>query len=229
MDPGQPAGGVRPVAVSRASHASVRCSEISRHQFPVCLALRAIGTTRPRRFLHHTGEPAEPPRTTPARVGRPTGRSRTGVGGPGATVTRVRLRPRSAVVAPLPFLPAAPPADAPPLHRGPGQPRRKPARPPQTRPHPRLIPVRPRRLPRGACHAPPGDATFRLDPAARVARAGIPISPHPLQQRVDSWQTGEDYLAGRSAEMVIEMPGDPRFSIPPAPGKTYRRGGDLGF
>jgi len=30
--------------------------------------------------------------------------------------------------------------------------------------------------------------------------------PHPLQERVDSVQAGVDYLAGRSADTVIEMP-----------------------
>ena len=203
MDPGQPAGGVRPGAVSRASHASVRCSEISRHQFPVCLALRAIGTTRPRRFLHHTGEPAEPPRTTPARVGRPACRGRTGLGRPGATITRVRLRSGSAVVAVSRLLPSsAPAADAPPP-----VPRLRPttpqarAAPSETRSPPSdgdLIPVRPRRLPRGACHAPPGGATFRLDPAARAARAvGFPI-PSPSPAGAGRLRAGRRGLPGRS-------------------------------
>jgi hypothetical protein len=35
--------------------------------------------------------------------------------------------------------------------------------------------------------------------------------PHPLQERVDSLQAGEVYLAGRSADTVIEMPDGPEI------------------
>ena len=44
-------GRLRPEAVSRARHASVRCSEVSSQQYPVRLAIRAKGKTRPRRSL----------------------------------------------------------------------------------------------------------------------------------------------------------------------------------
>ena len=35
--------------------------------------------------------------------------------------------------------------------------------------------------------------------------------PHPLQERVASVRAGVDYLAGRSADTVIEMPDGPKI------------------
>jgi hypothetical protein len=121
---------------------------------------------------------ADQPSPRTAGLGRPAGRCRAGLGCHGATVTRVGLRPGSAVVAAFRPLPSpAPAADPPPL------PRRR-----CTAPHARSpgsdgdlshvspsVPVGP---PLGACHAPPGGATFRLDPA--TGAVGFPIpSPSP--------------------------------------------------
>jgi hypothetical protein len=75
------------------------------------------------------------PRPPAVRLGRPTGRSRTGLGGRGTTVTRVCLQPGSAVVAY--FRRRHPTATRPSLHPGPGQPPLTPTRPaPRWRPRP---------------------------------------------------------------------------------------------
>jgi len=90
------------------------------------------------------------------------------LGGPGATVPRVCLQPGSAVVAA--FRRRHPPATRPSLHPGPGKPPLTPIRPPpRWRPRPRP----PRRRPRGACQAPPGDAT--LGPASAARAVELPI------------------------------------------------------
>ncbi len=54
--------------------------------------------TTPRRLTTPASGNVSPPSR---RGGRPAGRGRTGLGGPGATVTRVRLRPAGAVVTPI--------------------------------------------------------------------------------------------------------------------------------
>ena len=63
----------------------------------------------------------------------------------------------------------------------------------------------PWRLPRASrrCYCPPRSSR----PCRPCGWISYPLSPpHPLQERVDSVQAGEDYLAGRSADTVIEMP-----------------------
>jgi len=112
-------------------------------------------------------------RSSPTRLGRPTGRSRTALGGLGATLTRVRHQSGSAVVAS--FRRRHPPATFTSLHPGPGK-------PPLTTLGPlregHLAPVPRRRLPQWACHAPPGDATVTLFWAARAVELPIPY-PFP--------------------------------------------------
>jgi len=49
------------------------------------------------------------------------------------------------------------------------------------------------------------------------------LSPHPLQERVDSGQAGEDTLAGRCAEMVIEMPDGPEILATSGPWEDLNR------
>jgi len=61
-------GRLRPEAVSRARHASVRCSEVSSQQYPVRLAIRAKGKTRPRR----SREPADPADPSISSASRPS-------------------------------------------------------------------------------------------------------------------------------------------------------------
>ena len=85
---------------------------------------------------------ADQPNTRAACLGRPAGRCHTGLGGPGATVTRVRLQPGSAVVASFPR--RHPPAMRTSLHPGPGKSPLTPTQPP-----PRWLP-RPPSLPVGA-------------------------------------------------------------------------------
>jgi hypothetical protein len=101
---------------------------------------------------------ADQPGLRLARLGRPAHRGRTRLGRPGATLTRVCLRPGSTVVASLP-LPTLP-GDAPFLHPRPGKPPPPHARsvrsetgspPPRWLPHPRPSPSAPAQgLPR-AC------------------------------------------------------------------------------
>jgi hypothetical protein len=123
---------------------------------------------------------ADQPGLRLARLGRPAHRGRTRLGRPGATLTRVCLRPGSTVVASLP-LPTLP-GDAPFLHPRPGKP--PPPTPARSAPRPArplrdgyLTPVPHRRLPRRACRAPASDGTVRPTPAPRAV--GFPI-PYPF-------------------------------------------------
>ena len=134
---------------------------------------RAAGSQPHRRTCRAT---ADQPSTRAACLPRLAGRCHTELKGPGATLTRVRLRPGRAVVAALLPLPSSAPTDDAPtrrsLHPSPGKPCRKPPRP---LPRGDLIPAPPGRPARAACRPPPSACTLRLTPAARAV--GSPDSP----------------------------------------------------
>ena len=143
---------------------------------------------------HWRARRAAPDRLRPRtnRLGRPAGRSLSGLRGPGATVTRVRPRPGSAVVAP--FRCRRAPVRRPSLHPCPGKPTPTRARPPPIPARPfsdgDLIPVRLRPSPsaparRSPCHTPPGDATLRPAPAARGVALPIPYPSLQPPVRLD--------------------------------------------
>jgi hypothetical protein len=120
-------------ACSRPCHCERRCRQAHcrLHYRNGPGAADSLGPRRAGRAATHR------PRPRAARLGRPTGRSRTGLGGPGATVTPVGLQPGSGVVAS--FRRRYSPATRPSLHPGPGKPLLTPIRPPpRWLPRPRL-------------------------------------------------------------------------------------------
>ncbi len=120
-----------------------------------------------------------------------------------------------AVSHPLPS--SAPAADAPPPAPGlrPTTPQARAtlsetrSPPLRRRPHPRLIPVGSRAA--LATRLPAVLLSASIQPPVTPVRLGFLSPPHPLQERVDSVQAGEAYLAGRSADTVIEMPDGPEI------------------
>jgi hypothetical protein len=150
---------------------------------------RAARADRPPRRPDPTATPAPPPcgGSSPISASPPTREQATADRRPGTTRRSISYRTgrpwrnrhpsmssiRKCSGSPLP-LPACP-GDAPlpaPKPR-PTAPHARSANP-RRRPHP-VRPRRPRQLPRGACYAPPGDATLRPDPAARAVGLPIPI------------------------------------------------------
>ena len=122
---------------------------------------------------------ADQPNTRAACLGRPAGRSRTGLGGPGAAVTQVRLLPASAVIAP--FRRRHPPATRHSPHPGPGKPPprslgplRDPLRPSEVATSSPRPSHSPRGLARGACHPPRSEDSLRATPVVRAV--GFPLS-----------------------------------------------------
>ena len=62
-----------------------------------------------------------------------------------------------------------------------------------------------------------------IQPPVPPVRLDFLSPPHPQQERVDSVQAGEDYLAGRSADTVIEMPDGPEIFETSGPWEDFDR------